>query len=61
MFSELNDIICLLFEKLCALFYIEYILLHVQVPVQVQFFYSDHIIDGTMYMRFKTHNIQFNK
>lgn len=24
MFSELNYIICLLFEKLCALFYIEY-------------------------------------
>lgn len=60
MFSELNYIICLLFEKWRALSYIEYILLHVQIPVQVQFIYSDHTIDGIWGSKHLLYNVTNN-
>lgn len=60
MISELNNMICLLFEKWRALFYIEYILLHVQVPVPVQFIYSDHTIDGIWVSKHLLYNVTNN-
>lgn len=60
MISELNNIICLLFEKLCALFYIEYCYMY---KFQFTFTILVNLLRPhyRLYMTFKTHIIQCNK